>query len=332
MPPSSAPDYRLTLQEGSTGLIPCRSNPGDPPKPIVWKFKNQLLERHEQLSNLTIKIQNVMMEDAGTYTCGFDTSSGFLQSNIFVTVERRPSDITFILPREVVLHYGDPLNLNCMVTNSSVPVNVSWTVMVGSHSQNFMSSHLNLGPDQVQTGIYRCNAHSDQENLHESHDVHVMVNVWPVFSPARVEKAIVVPAEEGEALGAVEDTVTTAPLIDSTTTISWRRIDNNELVDFGSRLSVKWKGNELKWSIDSATLEDDGTYCMNISNEFGSTMLRVILTVTEIPKQKVTIQILDSPSCQFLDVSINQIMYTICPQLYRFYLTNKLFAHVGSHR
>lgn len=264
----------------------------------LWLFNGEdIPDRYNVENDLVLRIENVRMEDAGIYTCAFNTARGLLRSNINVTVVPPNGEIVFLEPtrRAIVISYGIPLDLNCVV-DSSTPVNISWIVL-GSSTQ---TSRLVLQPDEVRTGLYVCFAYNNK--IEKSYGIYVTVNAKPVFPELRTDGAVIVKASEGSVLEHREMTVNRAPSFGGRTTIQWRRKESGgELVEFGSRLTAYWSENHLTWSIRTANLDDNGQYIMNVSNEFGWTDLPTTLRVARVLKKTVSVLISDQP-CQFLKV------------------------------
>jgi len=124
----------------------------------------------------------------------------------------------------------------------------------------------------------------------------------PIFYPSRIDRAEIVVADELKDLVKEERTMNTPHAGSAESVrIEWKRKDSGELVDFGTRLDVLWDDNRLRWFIRSAMLTDNGQYHMNVSNDYGSTVLLTTLSVTEVKKSDVYIRI-SGQRCELLKV------------------------------
>lgn len=264
-----------------------------------------------QRNNQSLVIEDIRDSDAGVFTCGFNTITGYKsrEINIHVTEPKNPGFI-IIEPtqRSINITYGEPLMLKCRVDVNSDSVNISWIINQQTIVHNSM---LLLQPKEVVSGLYQCFAHNSNNERYYS--VFVTVNAKPTFTNKRIVETPTAEASEGSRLERNEVTITTAPVVGGNLKIQWKRKDSNSLMDFGSRLKVTWSQQNIRWIIFNARLEDSGDYLMNISNDFGYTELNTLLVVTKTEKALVQITISDH-DCQFLKVRLinNKNYFCLC--------------------
>ncbi len=300
-------DRNQSFEIGDTAIVRCDAFPGDPPSTPVWRrggvtINSMYMDTRYRLQhdNQSLIIEDIRDSDKGTFRCGFNTIMGYVGEdiNVRVTAPTNPG-FSIIQPqqRDIYVNYGDPLILICKVNTDPASVNISWIINQQTIIHN---SRLELQPEEVESGLYRCFAYNSDNERH--HSVFVTVNARPMFTKERIDQTSVAEANEGNRLERNEETITTSPILGGHPRIQWRRKGSNSLMDFGSRLKVTWTKRNIRWIIYSARLEDNGDYVMNISNDFGYTELNTLLVVTKTEKTEVQIQISDQ-DCQLLKVS-----------------------------
>lgn len=293
-------------------MVRCNVFPGDPPSRPIWMrsgrtISNSYMDRYRlQPDSMSLAIEDIKDSDAGIFTCGFNTIMGYRSRNITVTVAppNTPVFTVMINPdqRNLYVNYGNPLSLTCRVDVDPASVNISWIILGHTIVHN---STLLLQPEEVMTGFYTCFAHNADIERHRS--VFVTVTAKPEFTDVRLRDTLVLKTSVGRRLEHNEATITTAPGIKSSINIQWTRKDNNVVVDFGSRFTATWVQQNIRWIISEVQLEDSGEYFMNVSNEFGYTVLSTKLVVSGAETVEVQVEI-SGQNCQDLKVCMTILL------------------------
>ncbi|XP_038527072.1 hemicentin-1 isoform X3 [Canis lupus familiaris] len=156
-------DVHYTVSENSQALLPCMAD-GIPTPVINWKKDNVLLAN--LLGKYTIEpygeliLENVVLEDAGTYTCVANNAAGEDTHMVSLTVHVLP---TFTeLPGDVSLNKGEQLRLSCKATGIPLP-KLTWTFnnnIIPAHFDS-VNGHSELVIERVSkedSGTYVCTA------------------------------------------------------------------------------------------------------------------------------------------------------------------------------
>nr|XP_055175129.1 hemicentin-1 isoform X2 [Nyctereutes procyonoides] len=156
-------DVHYTVSENSQALLPCMAD-GIPTPAINWKKDNVLLAN--LLGKYTIEpygeliLENVVLEDAGTYTCVANNAAGEDTHMVSLTVHVLP---TFTeLPGDVSLNKGEQLRLSCKATGIPLP-KLTWTFnnnIIPAHFDS-VNGHSELVIERVSkedSGTYVCTA------------------------------------------------------------------------------------------------------------------------------------------------------------------------------
>ena len=263
---------------------------------ITSSYNGRYMLQNDQ----SLIIESIQASDEGTFTCGFITNMGFIYGEINVRVTNTGTKGFLIVEptlRNIQIRHEDGLNLTCRVNINPDLVNISWILPGTTIIHN---STLVFRPGQVMAGLYRCFAHNAENERH--HSVFVTVNAKPKFTMQRISASPVVRSFQGYRLERNEATTTMAPLVGrNNINIEWKKKDSNSVMDFGSRLKVTWSQKNVQWIIRDAQLEDTGEYFMNISNDFGFTVLSTQLEVIETEMLLIQVQVSDQ-DCELLKV------------------------------
>ena len=118
--PSVYPEANQTFHIGETAFIECRSDPGEPPLPLMWTRNGNIINeassprislnsRHQAL-----EISNIQESDSGLYQCGYNTPEGFISADIQVEVTAIPFGIVVEPPEPFInVRFNHPLNITC---------------------------------------------------------------------------------------------------------------------------------------------------------------------------------------------------------------------------
>ncbi|XP_004688211.1 PREDICTED: hemicentin-1 [Condylura cristata] len=158
----STEDY-YTVNENSQAILPCVAD-GIPTPTLNWKKDNNLLVN--LLGKYTVEpygeliLENVMLEDSGTYTCVANNAAGEDTHTVSLTVHVLP---TFTeLPGDISLNKGEQLRLSCRATGVPLP-KLTWTFnnnIIPAHFDS-VHGHSELVIERVSkedSGTYVCTA------------------------------------------------------------------------------------------------------------------------------------------------------------------------------
>jgi hypothetical protein len=249
----------------------------------------------------TLTIERISDSNAGAYKCVVDTHDGPLTAIISVSVIDPPAvivpGINPALPLNLNITYGDRLYLDCRSPSAvSEDIQFSWTHL---DQTPVSTSHiLDVGPDDVTPGVYRCHAFPPMMQ----HTVIVTLVGTPPICEDPGSIAIPITATEKDDLYLRKRF--RYRLDRSDISIQWKRLNNGELTDveFGSRFHLSTSEAILRFRIDNAALTDRGLYHVNVSNSYGHTLLMVNINVDELMRTKVLVQLPGTP-CGVVRVS-----------------------------
>ena len=258
-------------------------------------------------------IENITDSDAGLYQCVVNTALGPLIAHITVDVID-PILLPLVdpsLPRYLPITFGQPLHLNCK--NQQAQADDAFFSWIDPTGEKVSSNHtLEVAPEDIIPGVYRCLVVTYDIRLggvanfvppdEMQQTMIVTVLDTPPIRVAPENEIINIQAIEQEAYSFREEFK--YRLDRSDLSVEWKRLRSGELVDFsfGSRFTFSISGTELRFDIHHAQLTDRGLYLVKISNQFGSTSLRVNINV-----QETTITTIQIPfagvSCSLGEVS-----------------------------
>ncbi|KFO28580.1 Hemicentin-1 [Fukomys damarensis] len=156
-------EAHYAVNENTQAVLPCVAD-GIPTPAINWKKNNVLLTN--LLGKYTAEpygeliLENVVLEDSGTYTCIANNAAGEDTHTVSLTVNVLP---TFTeLPGDVSLNKGEQLRLSCKATGIPLP-KLTWTFnnnIIPAHFDS-VSGHSELVIEKVSkvdSGTYVCTA------------------------------------------------------------------------------------------------------------------------------------------------------------------------------
>ncbi|XP_055275068.1 hemicentin-1 isoform X3 [Moschus berezovskii] len=156
-------EVHYTVNENSQAVLPCVAD-GIPTPAINWKKDNvplaNLLGKYTVEPYGELILENVVLEDSGTYTCIANNVAGEDTHTISLTVHVLP---TFTeLPGDVSLNKGEQLRLNCKATGIPLP-KLTWTFnnnIIPAHFDS-VNGHSELVIERISkedSGTYVCTA------------------------------------------------------------------------------------------------------------------------------------------------------------------------------
>ncbi|XP_028249565.1 matrix-remodeling-associated protein 5-like [Parambassis ranga] len=193
----------------STARLACEAQ-GEPKPSITWTKVatgavmsiHSRSQRFEVLPNGTLVIQNVQLQDRGTYICSAQSFMG--RDRLLTTLEvwTRPPHMQLASYREVAIHQGGELRLECQADGIPTPL-LSWvlpdrsvlTSSASTASRISMDTNGTLHISETLTsdrGVYRCVASNSAGAASTSVRVHVS-SLPPVIQQAREEHLVLSP-------------------------------------------------------------------------------------------------------------------------------------------
>uniref|UniRef100_H0XAK9 Hemicentin 1 n=1 Tax=Otolemur garnettii TaxID=30611 RepID=H0XAK9_OTOGA len=156
-------EVQYTVNENSQAILPCVAD-GIPIPTISWKKDNvllaNLLGKYSAEPYGELVLENVELEDSGTYTCIANNTAGEDTHSVSLTVHILP---TFTeLPGDVSLNKGEQLRLSCKATGIPLP-KLTWTFnnnIIPAHYDS-VNGHSELVIERVSkedSGTYVCTA------------------------------------------------------------------------------------------------------------------------------------------------------------------------------
>ncbi|XP_056144873.1 matrix-remodeling-associated protein 5-like [Lampris incognitus] len=174
----------------STAGLNCEAQ-GEPQPSITWikvstgavMSVHSRAQRFEVLPNGTFVIQNVQLQDRGTYICSAHSSLGRDRMLTTLEVWSRPPRMQLVNYREATIHQGGELHLDCQADGVPTPL-LSWvlpdrsvlTPTDSSHSRMVMHKNGTLHISVIlpsDRGAYRCVASNSAGAASNSVRVHV---------------------------------------------------------------------------------------------------------------------------------------------------------------
>ncbi|CAJ1079206.1 matrix-remodeling-associated protein 5-like [Xyrichtys novacula] len=193
----------------STARLDCETQ-GEPKPTITWTKVatgavmsiHSRAQRFEVLPNGTLVIQNVQLQDRGTYICSAHSFLG--RDRLLTTLEvwTRPPRMKLASYREATIHQGGELHLECQADGVPTPL-LSWVLPDRSVVTSTSPSHSRIRMDTNGTlhisvtlpsdrGVFRCVASNSAGAASAS--VRVLVSsLPPVIQQPRDEKLLLSP-------------------------------------------------------------------------------------------------------------------------------------------
>ena len=301
-------DRNQTIHRGETGSVRCNAYPGDPPEELLWLRPNDegqiFTNAHIRVDdeNQALVIENVSEDDAGIYECAFNLITGVIKVAITVNVIDPPDDVEAVfnpdLPRNLSVSFGDPLRLECRNERANPSFHFSW--IIDDDDRRIEGHVLELQPEEVISGVYRCLVHRDGTGLRYQHTVTVTL----VHIPPRL-----LHPHQTAVMSAIERkpyflNVNFGYRLDrSNVRIEWKDIRNGRVRTFGRRFMFDVSRDLLRLNVNRAALTDRGQYLVNISNDYGYAELRVDIRVESLEKTPVQVRIAAHDiSCSLVEV------------------------------
>ncbi|XP_069803888.1 sialic acid-binding Ig-like lectin 16 [Dendropsophus ebraccatus] len=162
-------DSVIKVTEGSSVIIRC-SVQSQLTLDVTWTVGKNKVLRHETGKDLELRLENMTMNDTGTYTCSALTMKDYVinSTNINITVQYPPRnmEITVNSPKDrehrespiMDLDQNETLTLTCRA-DGSPPVTVGWArgeddTETSITSNNGLSAVINVTSSQAD--VYRC--------------------------------------------------------------------------------------------------------------------------------------------------------------------------------
>ncbi|XP_061579678.1 immunoglobulin superfamily member 10-like [Cololabis saira] len=194
---------------GSTARLACEAQ-GMPKPSITWTKVatgavmsiHSRVQRFEVLPNGTLVIQNVQLQDRGTYICSANSFLGRDRLLTSLEVWTRPPRMQLATYREVIIHQGGEVHLECQADGVPTPL-LSWVLPDRSTLTSTGSSSSRISMDSNGTlhipaalptdrGAYRCIASNSAGTVSASVRVHVS-SLPPVIHQPREENLLLSP-------------------------------------------------------------------------------------------------------------------------------------------
>ncbi|KAK5890542.1 hypothetical protein CesoFtcFv8_014057 [Champsocephalus esox] len=195
----------------STARLACEAQ-GEPKPSITWTKVStgavmsilSKAERFEVLPNGTLVIQNIQLQDRGTYICSAQSFLGRDRLLANLEVWTRPPRMQLASYREVTIHQGGEVHLQCQADGVPSPL-LSWilpdrsvlTSSAASTSRIIMDTNGTLHISVTLTGdrgVYRCVASNSAGAASASARVHVS-SLPPVIQQAKEEHLLLSPGK-----------------------------------------------------------------------------------------------------------------------------------------
>ncbi|KAM7407597.1 hypothetical protein PAMA_003358 [Pampus argenteus] len=209
-PRISDPHIRtVSFPAESTARLSCEAQ-GEPKPSITWTKVttgavisiHSKAQRFEVLPNGTLVIQNVQLQDRGTYICSAHSFLG--RDRLLTTLEvwTRPPRMQLASYRETTIHHGGELHLECRANGVPTPL-LSWvlpdrSVLVSSAPSNSRITMDTNGTLHISVtlhsdrGMYRCVASNSAGAASASVRVHMSL-LPPVIQQSREEHLLLSP-------------------------------------------------------------------------------------------------------------------------------------------
>ncbi|KAI9530487.1 hypothetical protein NQZ68_004505 [Dissostichus eleginoides] len=199
----------VSVPAESTARLACEAQ-GEPKPSITWTKVStgavmsilSKAERFEVLPNGTLVIQNIQLQDRGTYICSAQSFLGRDRLLANLEVWTRPPRMQLASYREVTIHQGGEVHLQCQADGVPSPL-LSWvlpdrsvlTSSTASTSRIIMDTNGTLHIPVTLTGdrgVYRCVASNSAGAVSASARVHVS-SLPPVIQQAKEEHLLLSP-------------------------------------------------------------------------------------------------------------------------------------------
>ncbi|KAJ4933278.1 hypothetical protein JOQ06_030111 [Pogonophryne albipinna] len=199
----------VSVPAESTARLACEAQ-GEPKPSITWTKVSagavmsilSKAERFEVLPNGTLVIQNIQLQDRGTYICSAQSFLGRDRLLANLEVWTRPPRMQLASYREVTIHQGGEVHLQCQADGVPSPL-LSWvlpdrsvlTSSAASTSRIIMDTNGTLHIPVTLTGdrgVYRCVASNSAGAASASARVHVS-SLPPVIQQAKEEHLLLSP-------------------------------------------------------------------------------------------------------------------------------------------
>ncbi|XP_061166987.1 twitchin-like isoform X9 [Saccostrea echinata] len=275
------------LKEGDRLKLTC-SVKGTPDPDIEWYFNGQLLKSGGSVKirniagSCSLEINEVSMDDDGTYTCKALNSAGVASTKTSVQVTAKPQEKLAEPPRFIThplglrLKDGDPATLECQISGSP---EVKWykgreQIM---DSEDFRYENdgdtyrlviAEVFPED--SGMYKCVAENEAGSTSSSFTVFVEVPdeepQGPQFKKFPQSRTV----DEGSSFTATAN-------LDDVESVVWTK-DGREIEDTG-RFKFSQDGNSFTFEIPAALATDSGVYCAKATSSKGKAEWQFTLVV-----------------------------------------------------
>lgn len=115
------------VPHGGTAELRCEAS-GVPQPRIRWTRVGQDLGDNARVYGSSLRIDNIMMKDRGTYLCIADSATGSAQASAFVDVENRETPVLELYPRpQQTVHEGESFIIECRVVKGYPAPQIRWS-------------------------------------------------------------------------------------------------------------------------------------------------------------------------------------------------------------
>ncbi|KAJ8416362.1 hypothetical protein AAFF_G00356500 [Aldrovandia affinis] len=240
---------------------------GNPIPEIRWrKVDAELPANHEiGMAGALLHINNVQIEDEGTYECEALNSKGKDWHKAWLGVEAAPEWAEHVNSMEASIS-GD-LTMSCVATGRPEPY-IQWLKNGNPYGKGVLTFH---GLTFEDSGMYQCIAENKHGTIYANAELRV-ISCAPTFENNPVKKKLL-GAKNGRVVIECKPKAAPKPQI------SWSK--GTELLSNSTRIRI-WDDGSLV--IFNATKTDEGRYTCFAENDRGKANSTGALTITEATK------------------------------------------------
>ncbi|XP_075428982.1 sialoadhesin isoform X2 [Ascaphus truei] len=252
----------------------------------VMVLPNKRFKVSPSTNSVKLEIQDVLMEDEGTYTCFANNTYGHATGSLEFTAETK-----IVIEPSSQVHEGDPVNFTCAVSSISKEGMYRYTWYKNS-------AFYSEGPQDVlafqhvtssDSGSYYCRVWKNESSKSSSY-----VSLHVVYAPRNTQLRSFLDTEEGK-LAFIHCTVDSYPPAELSLYRQTQLVASTQNHStFNQRHSVSYSSNALKLDIRNVMQEDEGKYTCTSTNTIGLASESIYFRVQ-------TARILVTPATEILE-------------------------------
>ncbi|MEE6462902.1 hypothetical protein FKM82_001766 [Ascaphus truei] len=253
----------------------------------VMVLPNKRFKVSPSTNSVKLEIQDVLMEDEGTYTCFANNTYGHATGSLEFTAETAK----IVIEPSSQVHEGDPVNFTCAVSSISKEGMYRYTWYKNS-------AFYSEGPQDVlafqhvtssDSGSYYCRVWKNESSKSSSY-----VSLHVVYAPRNTQLRSFLDTEEGK-LAFIHCTVDSYPPAELSLYRQTQLVASTQNHStFNQRHSVSYFSNALKLDIRNVMQEDEGKYTCTSTNTIGLASESIYFRVQ-------TARILVTPATEILE-------------------------------